>query len=519
MFAVLLCAIAPCAGCKGSHPPFSLGIASSMVKVPYDRPFVPDTPDTAKISAAGGEYESFQVVICGVTQALSGIRVHVTELHGEKGQISRENIVVNPVGYIQTTAVSEAYPSSAGWWPDPLLRMDQFQVAAGEVQPVWVTVYVPRGTPSGSYRGRVRVSAKGSGWREIQLDLRVWGFDIPQKPSLKTLTWVSPMDDFYGYEKGSPREIETHKRYYDLLLRHRLGPGGNLELSDEMIQYCMDRGLNSFLLAVIPNLKRRNSDSYSEQYKAALTEKLAGCVERFGPRGWLDGMAYVYNYDEVDRDHWPLAKEMYRLVKKVSPQLRVIQCLNIPEGVEALAGYADTWDVYVAQYEKTGVGKRAAQGDEVWLAVCCYPAVRPNLFLEYPALDARILGWICWFTGVSGFEYWSPNHWGKNRENKSSPGLRGGWIANTFRNYNGDGYLVYPGADGSPLGSVRLANLRDGFEDYEYLRLLKDLKGEARIPSDVVSSPTEYSDDPGLIYKTRALIAREIESLQGGKTD
>jgi len=71
------------------------------------------------------------------------------------------------------------------------------------------------------------------------------------------------------------------------------------------------------------------------------------------------------------------------------------------------------------------------------------------------------------------------------------------------------------GPDGRPLASIRLANLRDGFEDYEYFRLLKNLKGDARIPPEVVASPTEYSADPGLFYKTRAAVASEIESLSG----
>jgi hypothetical protein len=49
------------------------------------------------------------------------------------------------------------------------------------------------------------------------------------------------------------------------------------------------------------------------------------------------------------------------------------------------------------------------------------------------------------------------------------------WVANAFRNYNGDGYLLYPGADLKPLSSIRLEALRDGLEDYEYLWTLDSL--------------------------------------------
>ncbi|MFC2076658.1 glycoside hydrolase domain-containing protein [candidate division KSB1 bacterium] len=508
--AVVVLFAAAVMSCAAPVPPFRLALESSMVKVFFDQPFGSPQVDLQQISAAAGEYESFQVVIHGLTEDISGVRAEAGDFKGKPGRIKSEHITINPVGYIETTVESKYYTSALGWWPDPLLEMNEFDLKSGEVQPFWVTVHVPPGTPAGEYSGRIKVSVDRYRTAEIDVSLLVRDFEIPVRPSLKTLTWMKPLGSFYGCERGSDDEIAIHKRYYDMLLKHRLGPGGNVELEDDILAYCMDRGMNSFLLEIIPNLKRQKKNEYSAEYKTGLKTKLADCVERFGPVGWLDGTAYVYNYDEVDRDHWPLAKEMYRLVKSVSPQLKVIQCLNIPEGVRALAGYADTWDVYFAQYAKTGVEQRRLEGDEVWLAVCCYPSVRPNLFHEYPAIDARMLGWLCWLAGVSGFEYWSPNHWNKN---DSTPGLRGGWIANTFSNYNGDGYLLYPGENGRPLASQRLANLRDGFEDYEYLNLLEKLTGEADIPSEVATTTTDYSDDPAAVYRARADIARRIEAL------
>jgi hypothetical protein len=123
-----------------------------------------------------------------------------------------------------------------------------------------------------------------------------------------------------------------------------------------------------------------------------------------------------------------------------------------------------------------------------------------------------MIGWICHNTGVTGFEYWSPNHWDGN---DSTPGLRGGWKTNTFLKYNGDGYLTYPGGDKHPLSSIRLANLRDGFEDYEYLHLLDHLEEDNNLANQVVTGPMKYSSDPELLYKTRTQIAKRIEQLKG----
>lgn len=490
-------------GCQDEVSKINLSAVSSMIKVPMQSDSIVSLNDTAKVSAAGGEYESFQVVIStSDTVALKGVSWSMGALVGKEGKIGNENTEINPVGYVETTVVSRNYTSSLGWWPDPLLQLDTLSVPAGERQPLWVTISVPRETPSGIYNGKIEVKSTNGGSSEIPVSLRVWGFDIPVRSNIKTLTWVKTLKESGGDSR------ENRKAYYDLLLKHRLGPGGNIELDEDMLGFCMERGMNAFILDNIPNLARKNQDNYTESYKDSLRTRLNDYVDRFGPRGWLDGMAYIYNYDEVDRNHWPLAKEMYSFVKGVSEDFNVIQCLNIPEGVEALTGYADTWDVYVSQFEKSGVKKRVEAGDEAWLAICCWPSVHPNVFLEYPAIDGRILGWICYHTGVTGFEYWSPNHWDGNN---TSPGLRGGWKANTFRNYNGDGYLTYPNPGGTPLSSVRLENLRDGFEDYEYLFLLKELGDDTDIIQPVVSGPVDYTSNPELLYQVREEVARRIE--------
>lgn len=402
---VTICMLALLTGCNQEKPVFKLSAVSSMVKVPFEtnKPVV--SSDTAKINAASGEFESFQVLVSGDSLALKGVIWKANPLKGKTGEIETDHIEINPVGYVETTEKMDNYLGELGWYPDPLLRLDSMDVPVGERQPLWVTVHVPTGTPAGVYRGSVQVSAGNSGESEIPVELRVWDFDIPRTPSIKTLTWVGSMKRY-----GQDNSREARKAFYDVLLKHRLGPGGRIELDEEMLGFCMERGMNAFIIDNIPNLKRAKKDSYSLEYKDNLKEKLSTYFEKFGPRGWLDGKAYVFNYDEVDRKHWHLAKEMYKEVKSISEDLKVIQCLNIPDGVEALAGYVDTWDVYVQQYEKTGVDKRVAEGDEAWLAVCCYPVDRPNFFLEYPAIDGRLLGWICHHTGVTGFEYWSPNN-------------------------------------------------------------------------------------------------------------
>jgi hypothetical protein len=97
----------------------------------------------------------------------------------------------------------------------------------------------------------------------------------------------------------------------------------------------------------------------------------------------------------------------------------------------------------------------------------------------------------------------------------------------------GDRAIAYPGKAGL-IGSLRFSSLRDGLEDFEYLRVLEDrlqsIKNQVgqdaswlnprqrplELCRRVVWSFHEYTRDPQLMLSTRRAIAREIEALQHG---
>ncbi len=240
----------------------------------------------------------------------------------------------------------------------------------------------------------------------------------------------------------------------------------------------------------------------------------------------------MYNIDEAPASQWPACQTNYLMVKSAVPDVAVMQCLNEPKGVAALAGFADLWDVYIGQFHRSGVLQRQRAGDDVIWAVCCYPSSHPNLFVDYPAMDARIIGWLSWKLGVSGFEYWSANSWGKNLkqlgEQPFLTKIETGWQANTFGNYNGDGYLVYPGPQGTVWSSIRLENLRDGIEDYEMLARLRDAATQAKakgedvaaaerllaINDDVCREDLAYTAEPQTLLTARRQIAECLQRLQ-----
>lgn len=90
-------------------------------------------------------------------------------------------------------------------------------------------------------------------------------------------------------------------------------------------------------------------------------------------------------------------------------------------------------------------------------------------------------------------------------------------------NISGDGSLLYPGKpvgiDG-PVASQRLAVIRDGIEDYDYLCLAEELLGERAAMGYVrrlAKSLTAYELDPWKLETVRRDLGKAIESATDGR--
>lgn len=535
----------------GFRPPASdlgwaVGVASTIAKVFRDEPFAGPAARQVELSLARNEIEGAQLVVVAQQQELRDVAVAISPLEGGGHTLPAADVTWNLVGYVETKGERPYWTDKVGFWPDPLLPPKPFSVAKGAAQPIWLNVAAAPDTPPGLYRGTVTITPSNAKPWQVELSVRVWNFALPRTGHLKTMCWMDPQPflRFYGLSGlEDPRALDLVKRFAELSLRNRLGPGGTLGCgfswakpqwpvrrtesgfdftqAEELLRFGFDRGMNCFLLAIIPNLKRTGWPSYSDQWKADFRDLVTHYARFLREQGW-EKLAYVYNFDEAPRAYWEVVKQNYQMVKAIDPSLRVIQCLNEPEGVKALAGFADVWDVYVAQHQQAGAPERQKAGDEVWWAICLYPKERPNFFIDYPAMDERIIGWLAWKHGISGFEYWSILSWGDanvaGQGGKKWPDVP--WQVAKFA---GDGYLCYPGPDGRPLSSVRFENLRDGFEDYEYLWLLREKLprlGEAdraaaerllQIEAPLAESNAVYTDDPAVLLQRREAIARLLE--------
>lgn len=299
---------------------------------------------------------------------------------------------------------------------------------------------------------------------------------------------------------------------------------------DREIEFYLKHGLNAFNVhwARVPG-GWGTVTAMDPQALAVSAEILRQTQEHLEAKGWL-GLAYLYTIDEPGREAFYDVKQAFDHVHRAAPKLKRLLTLGYGASrplrpgyplYRALEGYVDIWVPHSDCFEPRYLETRRRAGEEIWEYVCI-SAQKPyaNIWgIDFPGTDPRVVFWQCYAEEIVGFLYWATTYWEKDpwRDPLTYPGG------------NGDGSLVYPGPDG-PVDSLRWETIRDGIEDYDYLKLLERLvhraidekrlhelrkrAEEALNVSPVTRSFTDYSTSPATIEAHRAKVAILIERLK-----
>lgn len=152
------------------------------------------------------------------------------------GTFNQDNLVpirFKPVGGSAWTN----RPDANKFYPDPLVPLElvpAFTIAAGQNQSIWGDIYIPKTAPAGLYTGQVIVKENGSVSWTIPIQLTLYPFTLPDKPSATTFAWLSA-DNFQtlllGYKLNtitnppSPDQVRADNafdRAYQVLHRHKM---------------------------------------------------------------------------------------------------------------------------------------------------------------------------------------------------------------------------------------------------------------------------------------------------------
>jgi len=523
-----------------AQPDYYLAAVSSMVKVhrEVDRNGPSLLTEAAsrplQLDGARGEYVHGQVVIVPGKEDLTGVTWSAEPLKGPEGAAIPVSIRV--VGYLHTK--EPPYDVDfVGWWPDPLLsHLTTVDVPVGACQPLWVTVGIPREARPGVYEGEVGTRV-GDNEQAVPVRLQVRSFEIPRTRHLRVAGNYNEklVPPFYGTAWNEKLKWQ----YRQFILDHRLNvdsiyypvtPGE----STEDFKRLRAEGQNFFTAA--------NGFPGTDPEQCEIVD---GILKRARAAGIPDEMLWFYGYDESGPAARPGMIATSQKTKERYPAIRLMTTATFNDlgGHDELAQTIDAWCPLTPSYEKwTGaIAAARTRGKEVWWYIACQPHhPYTNWFIEYPAIEARLLmGMMAWKYQPDGFLYYAWNRLNRDPEVRNNQVIDDGplcqWNPASFRSYNGDGCLFYYGIDG-PVSTIRLENLTDGLEDYEYFWVLHDLADKLRnnselrrtregalalraarrclkVPRSTVETLTSFTQDPAEVARVRCTVADAIEAL------
>ena len=535
------------------------------------------TASKVELSAARNECEVFQLAIRGI-RGLERVQIIAQPpKHHDGGTLPVE---LNLVGFVRVDHPTNYYrvdvpawyrkrpPAGrsgcdgwAGMWPDPLPPMRPFDLKAATTQPVWGTIRVPEDAKAGTYRGFVTIQPEGLPLTTVVLHVTVRDFAIPKTSGVKVIyDFREGFTTQFGGSSGT-RE-ERLKRWYKFMADHRVSPGllpspkfsrtkdGRYTMDtadfDWAAAYCFDElGMNvaytpwffySFGWAHKPR-KLFDLEPLTPEHNAAYTTCLKLYLDHVRKKGWLDKIT-LYVSDEPHFRHEHIREQMIEVIKVIKsgwPEARIYSSTwrHCPEW----DGHLTVWGVgaYGCFPVETMEARKQA-GDRIWFTT----DGQMCLDTPYCAIE-RLMPWYCRRYGAEAYEFWGVNWYtldpwdhGWHRFIRQSSD---GETYFHVRYPNGDGYLAYPGAhvgvDG-PVSTIRLAQAREGVEDYEYFVLLDALIARAKTQGfstrraeralaaalDLVPIPnaggrysTRILPDPTVVARHRAAVADAIESL------
>jgi len=427
-----------------------------------------------------------------------------------------------------------------------------FDVFRGQNQPIWVDIHIPKDAPAGVYQGTFRIRARRGLSAEIPVKLTVWDFTMPDGPTHRNhFGHFRNVARYFDISHDSDEFKEIEMRYCRAMAEHRLNPplphyllpevnnDGSLTVAPEhheaLKKFITDLHVTDFEIPRAPfaRLRVSASDANYKHIPPAEKEKAQKYYREYyeylKQNGWSD-RAYAYLWDEPNlKENYEQVLVLGALVHEAVPELK---CLVVEQTYPHdptwpdIDPAIDIWCPLWAFIDRKTILEKISHGDEVWsYTALVQPAPRyhpeyerlkdfdpPYWHIDRPLIVYRVPTWINRQYGITGLLYWS-----------TVTTVLDPWNNPTFSHsghFNGGGYLFYPGVpcgiDG-PVSSMRLKNLRDGMEDYEYFVLLERAAGQEavkKLVDKIAPNWWDYCKQPDRLLEVRQEFAERISQAR-----
>ena len=447
-----------------------------------------------------------------------------------------------PFSYIQDDSAAVrgrwTYPL---WLPDFNNRIDDQKSLI-----VWIDQYIPfkkEEAKPGIYSTKIAVAIDGQ-TQEIPVDLTVWNFAIPNENKFRAclqhegfLSSMTEEQELNVYQLFKRNRISLLDPTYDPELRVSKDEGINLnwKLFDNRLNkyfsgkaFTADYGyefgpgygepIETFVLPFDvygkhgtkgwpdvgkPDVERNPENraiyvdcikkvrdhfkSLIDPKKTDITVYLNGLDESYFPEAW-SRMAY---YGDLFRTYYPEA--YFRIDGGYSE-----------EAMQVVKNSINSWASHTIEYDYGTIRKYQEMGIRVWLyGPMLYESkvnswVGSSTFIDLPLVNDRAISWSCWKYKAYSWISWGAgagwiNGWYDPESWKDAAKTRSESDAEfTYKKLNGNALLVYgpdvvPNING-PCPSIRLKTMRNGVQEYEYMRLLSEIDKHSKRVDSVVNS-------------------------------
>jgi len=478
-----------------------------MEKVFSDTLPSPNASNLINLAGAAGECEVAQIAVHSTREDIYIYKPKISALRSDEAEISSKNVSSRFVELVPVRFQSQGIPKeelvrvAPGYFPDPLCLEDTITVPAGQTRSIWLTFNIPQDAKGGVYKGDVKVMTS-AGEDSIKVKVTVWPFSLPKNIPFAMTQWFQPAiiakyhcvklysEDFWQLLDVYAADMEAHRqnviftsivggdsligiiktkkghykfdfshfnRWVSIFLKHNFqyieGSHifGNVRVLDEILGS----------VVIVEKKSNKNCISPDEEYIRILKRLIKALRDHVKDEGWAD--RYIQHvFDEPSKKQVQNYLFMVKLIRDVWPEVPLVDAADSDQSffdaIDIIVPLIDHRNVY---YD---VDKYKKMGKTIWSYTCNHPRGQyPNRYLDQPLIMTRIIPWLFWRYGISGYLHWAYAHWSPHHKNdridydpyagklQKNFQLVNPWIDQvlgaTWSCPAGDAWIVYPPRD------------------------------------------------------------------------
>ncbi len=413
-----------------------------------------------------------------------------------------------------------------GWVPDALIPFGAEQGKGGAPfgiepdrnQAVWIDIWIPRYTAPGTYTGAVRVASRG-GETEIPLELKVFGFSLPDDSNIPNMFGLAPASIVrrYDLQVDTNAYYEIEARYHQMAHRHRFDLVRDVSSLSKMKEFHLryldgslytpeffydgpgagagNRTYSIGLYGMVPVEYGGSWEGTSQERWWAGSDAWALWFEQYAPHVSISKYAFP-DEPETRSDFRKIRRQGEWTRSNPGPGAEIPLYVTYPVD-ENLTDYVDFWSTAGAWSHPglspgtdTGLLQVELDAGKQWAFYNGYRPLSGAQVIDADAVEFRVIPWIMWKYEVDQYFYWLTNYWTQWSSNAKDTNV---YVEPQTMEYPrmGAGTFFYPGRDvpfpsqdrglDGPISSIRMKNWRRGAQDYEYLHLAASLGLENEI--------------------------------------